>query len=406
MTTDRDWMISIDDHLIEPPNLWQSRLPRKYRDIGPRVERVDGLDNWVYEDKSMAMSGITAVVGKPRDDWSLGPVNFEDLHPACSDPIERVKAMDSAGILAQTNFPSYPRFCGQIFKEAKDKELALLGVQAWNDFILDEWCPAAPGRFIPIVMVPLWDATLAAKEVERTAAKGAKGIIFSENVASLGLPSIHDAGHYWDPLLSVANETGMPICMHIGSSSKLPATAPDAPTLLSFALGPMNAVATLTDWVFSGTFFRFPNVKIALSEGEIGWIPFLLFWLDRMALRALWAEKTDFFFNMEDGDFKERETINKVVDRDMLPSQLFKDHVYGCFIEDPVGVRMLDLIGEDNVMMETDFPHSDGTWPDSIKLAQEQIAHLDDETAVKLLRGNACRLFQFEPAHPPSFPRS
>jgi predicted TIM-barrel fold metal-dependent hydrolase len=401
MNTERDWMISIDDHLIEPPNLWQSRLPKKYLDVGPRVERIDGLDQWRYEDTQVAMSGITNVVGRPREDWSLAPVNFEDLHPACSNPIERAKAMDDAGILAQANFPSYPRFCGQIFLEAKDKELALLGVQAWNDFILDEWCGAAPGRTIPLAMVPLWDPTLAAREVERAAAKGAKGIIFSENVSSLGQPSIHDAGRYWDPFLSVANETGMPICMHIGSSSKLPATSPDAPTLLSFALGPMNAIATLTDWVYSGVFFRFPNIKIALSEGEIGWMPFILQWLDRQTERQEWAEKTDFFFNFEEGDFTERDTINKVVDRDVPPSQLFRDHIYGCFIEDAVGVRNLDLIGEDNVMMETDFPHSDGTWPDCIKIAQEQVAPLDDVTAVKLLRGNACRVFQFEPAPVP-----
>lgn len=400
MMGERDWMISIDDHVIEPPNLWTDRLPRKYVDIGPHVERVDGVDHWVYEDRKVAMTGITAVVGTPREDWSPGPVNIADLHPSCWDPVERVKAMDEAGILAQANFPSYPRFAGQIFKEAHDKDLALLGVQAWNDYIIDEWCASAPGRFIPLVIVPLWDARLASVEVERCLEKGAKGIIFSENVSTLGLPSIHDAGNYWDPLLTVANESGAPLCMHIGSSSKLPSTAPDAPTILGLALGPMNAMSAMADWLFSGQFLRFDNLKIALSEGEIGWIPFMLHWLDRYVLRQLWADTTDYEFDFDAGNFQERSMKRKVIDYENLPSQQFRDHVFGCFIEDPVGLRILDLIGSDNVMMETDFPHSDSTWPDSIKIAQEQLAAFDDETAVKILRGNACRLFNFDPVVP------
>src|SRR5262249_20244394 len=158
---------------------------------------------------------------------TLAPVNYEDLHPSCWKPRERVEAMDVAGILAQTIFPQYPRFCGQLFHEARDKDLALLCVQAWNDFMIDEWCAAAPGRFISMARVPLWDGPLAAKEAERAISKGARAIIFSENVAELGLPSIHDKDGFWNPLMALANETGLPICMHVGSSSKLPYLAPD-----------------------------------------------------------------------------------------------------------------------------------------------------------------------------------
>jgi predicted TIM-barrel fold metal-dependent hydrolase len=403
-TASTDWLISVDDHLFEPPHLWVERLPSKYREAGPRVVRIDGIDTWVYEETHVPMTGISAVVGQPREDWTLSAINYEDLHPACYDPNERVKAMDVAGILAQTNFPQYPRFCGQIFSEARDKDLALLCVQAWNDFVLDEWCGEAPGRFIPLAMVPLWDPVLAAREAERAIAKGARGIIFSENAADLGLPSIHDAHGHWDPLLGVADETGLPVCMHIGSSSKLLSTAPDAPTVLSFALGPLNAMKTLFDWTFSGHFFRHPDLKIVLSEGEIGWIPFALMWLDRTVERQVWAETKDFNFDMATGDFSERQTGSdrRTISQSQLPSELFRDHVFGCFIDDAVGVRNLDLIGEDNVLMETDFPHSDGSWPDSIALAKHQLGSLPPDVQHKILIGNACRVFQFTPAAPPT----
>jgi predicted TIM-barrel fold metal-dependent hydrolase len=394
-------MISVDDHVIEPSTLWASRLPSKYQDIGPRVQRIEGLDTWLYEDKRIGLSGVTATAGIPKEQWTPGAVNYEDIHPACYDPNERVKAMDMSGVLAEATFPTVPRFCGQIFKEAEDKALALLCVQAWNDFVIDEWSGSAPGRFLPLAMVPMWDAKLAAQEAERAVGKGARGIIFSENASQLGVPSIHDAYRYWDPLFTVANETGLPICMHIGSSSKLPVTAPDAPTLVSYLLGPLNAFSTLTDWLLSGNFFRFPNLKIALSEGEIGWMPFALMWLDRAAERQVWAETSDVQTGALPGDLQTRTLVNKVIDRDMPPGELFRSHVYGCFIEDSVGIQNLDLIGADNIMMETDFPHSDGTWPDSIEVARDQLEKLDDDTAVKLLRDNACRLFQFEPASLP-----
>jgi predicted TIM-barrel fold metal-dependent hydrolase len=396
-----DWMISVDDHVFEPPTLWIDRLPKKYHDVGPRVERIGNIDTWCYEDTRIPMTGISAIVGRDREDWSMEAINYEDIHPSVWQVGPRVEAMNQAGILVQTPFPQYPRFCGQLFKEAQDKDLALLCVQAWNDFMIDEWAGGAPGRFIPLAMVPLWDATLAAREAERAIAKGARGIIFSENAATLGLPSIHDRFGYWDPLFSVANETGLPICMHIGSSSKLPTTAPDAPVMLTLTLGVINAVATLLDWTFSGQFFRHPNLKIALSEGEIGWMPFIKMWMDRSADRQVWAQNTDFNFDLATGDFSRKPVHHTIVDPDKPPSELFREHVYGCFIDDYVGVRNIDLIGVDNIMMETDFPHSDGSWPDSIEIAKREVASLPVEDQYKLLRGNAERLFQFTPAEPP-----
>jgi predicted TIM-barrel fold metal-dependent hydrolase len=388
--------------VFEPPDLWVSRLPAKYLDTGPQVQRIDGVDTWVYEGTRRPMTHLSAVVGTPREDWSMAAVNYEDLHPSVWKPADRVTAMNEAGILVQTPFPQYPRFCGQRFKEAKDKELALLCVQAWNDFMIDEWAGSAPGRFIPLAMIPLWDARLAEAEARRAIAKGARGVMFSENAAALGLPSIHDAGGYWDPLFGLLNETGLPLCIHVGSSSKLPTTGSDAPLMLTLTLGVINAFTTLADWLFSGQFFRHPNLKIVLSEGEIGWIPFAKYWMDRSAERQVWSQKTDFNLDLVKADFSAKALPHRIVDPDVPPSKLFDDHVYGCFIDDSVGVRNIDLIGVDNVMMETDFPHSDGSWPRSITIARDQVSPLSPDDQLKLLRKNAERLFQFEPAAPPA----
>jgi predicted TIM-barrel fold metal-dependent hydrolase len=404
--SDNQWMVSVDDHLIEPPYLWLDRLPSKYQDRAPKVIRDDGGEAWIYEGRRSPTGGLMSIAGRPKDEWSPKPIRYDEMRSACYDAHERVKDMDEAGVLAQANFPTFPRFCGQIFNEAEDKEFALLCLQAWNDFILDEWCGAAPGRFIPLIIVPLWDPKLAALEVERTVAKGAKGIIFTENAHDLGLPSIHDARRHWDPLWTVVNETEMPISIHIGSSSKLPRTSPDAPPLISVALTPLNSIRTMCDWIFSGLFFRFPNLKLVLSEGEVGWMPFVLEWLDHSAETQQWAWTGDLEdalsgspnFSQSNFDLT-RDAV--YVDPDILPSELFRRHVFGCMIEDHVGIRNLDLIGEDNVMMETDYPHSDGSWPDSISVATKQIGHLPPATQSKLLYGNACSVYKFEPASPP-----
>jgi len=219
------WLISVDDHLIEKPTLWTERLPARYRDIGPRIEAVDGVERWMYEDVAIPTVGLMSVVGRSREDWTPTPVNYSDIHPGSYDSTARVADMDIAGILAQANFPSFPRFCGQIFLEATDKDLALLCVQAWNDHMAEEWRQAHPGRFLHLAMVPLWDPHLAAAEARRCIENGAHGILFSENVSVLGQPSIHDAGGYWDPLWEVVNETGKPLCCHVGSSSKLESTS-------------------------------------------------------------------------------------------------------------------------------------------------------------------------------------
>ncbi|MBV9951887.1 MAG: amidohydrolase, partial [Acidimicrobiia bacterium] len=152
--TDADgWMISVDDHLIEPRNVWSDRLPAKYRDVGPRWVADDGVEAWHYEDVRQCVGGaVTSGAIWPPEDRPpvFNPLSFGEIPPACHDPRARIEAMDADHVLASLVFPNLPGFAGSLFVRAKDKELALLCVQAYNDWVIDEWCAAAPGRFIPL----------------------------------------------------------------------------------------------------------------------------------------------------------------------------------------------------------------------------------------------------------------
>jgi len=198
------------------------------------------------------------------------------MRKGCWDQKARLEDMDVNHVEASLAFPSFPRFCGQTFAERKDKTLGDLCVKAYNDWMLDEWCAGTNGRLIPLIIVQLWDAQLAADEIRRNAARGCHAVTFSEIPPFLGFPSIHDKDGYWDPFLAACEETDTVINMHIGSSSKMPSTSPDAPAAVGSTLTYMNAAMSLTDWLMSGVFERFPRLTIAYSEGQIGWIPYVL----------------------------------------------------------------------------------------------------------------------------------
>ena len=392
------WFISVDDHLIEPARLWQERVPAKWRDTAPRIVREGDSEFWVYEDRQIVTTGLNAVAGKSREEFSLEPITYEDMRLGCYEPAARVADMDQGNVLASMLFPSFPRYCGQVFHEAKDKDVALACVQAWNDFILEELAGAFPGRFIPMMIIPLWDPTAAAAEIERTAGLGAKSIAFSENPTKLGLPSIHT--DFWDPVLQACDDTGFVISMHVGSSSNLIRTSPDMPTLAFMAYSAAaNQAGTLLDWLFSGNFVRFPKLKIALSEGSIGWIPYFLERAEQVIdKQRFWASRFDIDMNASHERGEQKGEARFDLDTDIR--RLFEDHVFGTFIEDHAGLRLLDVIGEDNVMLECDYPHSDSTWPDTIALANKWLGDLPDEVQHKITVGNACRVYDFTPADP------
>ena len=393
-------IISVDDHVIEPATVWSDRLPSKYRDIGPRIERrpvkemtfiggkftaIPGdkgdpgelVDWWFYEDLRRPLTRLDTAVGFSRDDVTLKGITYDEMRQGSYLLPERLADMDINGIEASLCFPTFPRFCGQTFTEAADKELGLLCVQAYNDWMVEEWCGLSGGRLLPLTLIPLWDPIEAAREVRRNAARGVHAVCFSEIPANLGLPSIHDADGYWLPFFDACNETQTTINMHIGSGSKMPSTSPDAPAAVGSTLTFANCCFSMVDWLMSGIFTKFPDLTIAYSEGQIGWIPYILERAD-----TVWEENRGW------GGI-----ADKVLEP---PSELFKRHVYGCFFDDPHGLQNLDAIGVDNVTYESDYPHSDSTWPNTAKIATEQMAHLSDEVVYKLVRGNAIKMLHID----------
>jgi predicted TIM-barrel fold metal-dependent hydrolase len=291
--------------------------------------------------------------------------------PGCYDVQARLADMDTDGVHVQMCFPSFPGFAGSTLFAADDKDLAVACVVAWNDFILDEWCAAAPDRFIPMVMVPFWDVDASVHEIERAAAKGAKAITFTEAPHRIGLPSFHT--DHWDPLFSAAEAAGMPLCMHFGTGGA-PVTAPDANFAVAIALFGMNSQSTTVDLLLSPVFHKHPRLKVALSEGGIGWMPYVL-------------ERVDYTW--------ERHRWYTGVNTDVRPSELFRDHIFGCFIADAVGIEVRHLIGIDNVMFEGDYPHSDSNFPASREKLSAVLGSVPDNEARKIAEDNARRVFDF-----------
>jgi predicted TIM-barrel fold metal-dependent hydrolase len=230
------------------------------------------------------------------------------------------------------------------------------------------------------MIIPLWDPALAAAEIERNVARGVRNVAFSEIPAKLGLPSIHS--RYWDPFFKAVNDNHMTIHMHIGSSSRMPLTSEDAPFAVQVTLSFNNAMASISDYIFSGLFERFPNLKLSFSEAQIGWIPYILERVDDIqSTHGVWTGV--------------RELCPE------QPSSYFRNHMYGCFFRDKFGVENLEAIGVDNVTFETDYPHNDTTWPYTKKFAMEMTADLDDLTTWKIIRGNAIEMLHLEPEAPP-----
>ncbi|MEW6477552.1 MAG: amidohydrolase family protein [Actinomycetota bacterium] len=368
-------IFSVDDHVVEPADVWSSRVPAKFRDAAPHVIEEGGREFWVYEDQRAMTMGLNAVAGKPREQWSLEPTRFADMIPGCYDPKERARDMLSQGVLASVCFPTLPRFGGMLFNSFKDKELADVCVKAWNDFILDEWCPGGPeGMFVPMIICQVWDPQLAADEIRRCAAKGAKALAFTENPVPDGLPGFYT--DHWDPLWQAVTEVDIPVCMHIASSGYVPMPDPSAGLGGAIVLANVGAMMSMVNLVLSPVCHNFPTIKIVYSEGGVGWIPAVLERADRQVERQQWAG----------------------LDRGLMPSEVFRRNMYACMIEEPLGLTYYNDIGLDRIVMETDYPHSDSTYPYTQKSCEEVFAGMPDDVIEAVTHTNAERLFNWKMA--------
>lgn len=390
MSLDIPRIISVDDHVIEPPDLWQRWLPQKYRADGPRVERQRGqvkflkrrhafkqsddgvwADVWVFDGMAMPLLGGLATAGTDKGQADNAPLLFDEMRPAVFQQAARLAAMDQNHTEASLNFPSFPRFCGQTFLEASDKDMALACVQAYNDWMIDEWCAGdGYGRLVPLTLIPLWDVHLAAQEVRRCAAKGNAGIVFSESPPALDLPSLYSG--YWDPLWQACVETDSVVNCHVGSSSTFPMTGPDSPMVTSIALLHEGSQRALVDWLCSGVFERFDTLRVVLSEGQIGWMPYAI-------------ERLDAAYRKHQGYSGLEGRITRP------PSEYVAGHLYGCLVDDFVGMELRHRLPMDQLMFEVDFPHGDSNWPNSLAVVEQLVsrAGLTADELHKIVRGNA-----------------
>ncbi|MFZ4519756.1 MAG: amidohydrolase family protein, partial [Microthrixaceae bacterium] len=268
-------LVSVDDHVVEPPDLFEGRLSAAAAERAPRIEVLDsGREVWMFEGSALPNVGLNAVVGRVPEEYGLDPLAFDQMRPGCYDIHERIRDMNVNGVLGSLNFPSMTGFTGQLFTTMDDKDIALELLRAYNDWHVEDWCGTYPGRMIPLSVPPVWDPQLMADEVRRMAGKGCHAVTFSENPEKLHLPSWHS--DHWDPFLAACEETGTVICLHIGSSSTTVITAMDAPIDTMITLQPMNIVQCAADLVWSPVFRKFRNLRVALSEGGIGWVPYFL----------------------------------------------------------------------------------------------------------------------------------
>jgi predicted TIM-barrel fold metal-dependent hydrolase len=369
-------LVSVDDHLIEPEDMFAKHMPTRLKDRAPSVQKgANGAHHWQIEGQRAPGLGLNAVVGRPRDEYGFEPVAYEHVRSGCYDVDARIDDMNANGVLGSICFGSFPGFAGARFQKMRDKELALATIRAYNDWHLHEWCARHPGRFIPLALLPLWDPQLAVAEVQRMSRLGCHAITFPENPAAIGLPSLHD--ECWEPLWGVCEQNKVVICCHIGSSGNAPYCSDDSPISAWITSMPISIAAAASDWLFARFWRRYPGLRMALSEGGIGWIPYFL-------------ERADFTYSHH-GSWTGADFGGE------RPSDVFRRHIISCFIDDEFGLRNRQDVGVDMMCWEADYPHSDATWPESPDLLWQSVRTLPRTDVDKITHLNAMREFSYDP---------
>ena len=315
-------LVSVDDHVCEPPDMWDGVLSPEWKSRAPKlVTRNDGTNAWVFEGQQIPNIGLNAVAGRPPEEYGMEPTSLSQLRKGCWDVDARIDDMNVNGVLGSLCFPSVPGFCGELFGRNDDKELARVMIQAYNDWHIDAWCGAHPGRFIPLAIPMMWDPKLLADEVRRVAKKGCHAISFADTPTGLGHPSLFD--DYWEPFWKACSDEGTVICMHIGSGTGMALNEMNAPIEIMITSTPITLFNVATELVYSDFLRRYPDLKFALSEGGVGWIPYFL-------------ERADYVYEHHSAwthqDFGDKK-----------PSEVFREHIFNCFIDDkagkPVGIH-------------------------------------------------------------------
>jgi uncharacterized protein len=384
-------IIDADTHVTETPDLWTSRAPARMRDRVPRIETgANGTQQWVLGKSKGLMLGadnrdVLETQGIATTD-GLGsfknpPKSFQEMHPGAYDPKARLKYMDEMGIWTMVMYPNVGGFGAQDFLRLDDPELMLTCVQIYNDW-QTEWASTDSRRLLPITSIPFWDVAAATIEVRRCAAMGHRGILFTGEPQSFGQPLLGDA--HWNPLWEVAVELGLPISFHIGSGAMPKSAMIDRIAAYgraaTYTMGAINLALQnayqVSDLIMSGVLARYPTIKFVSVESGIGWIPFVL-------------EAMDYQFHGNNVR-EERPEF------DLLPSEYFARNVYACCSFEKVALRrLINEIGADNVMFETDFPHPTSLYGDEVHARIEGgLSDCEETIRRKILWQNAQKLYK------------
>jgi predicted TIM-barrel fold metal-dependent hydrolase len=379
-------VIDVDTHVVEPPDLWTSRLASRWGDLIPHVAWDENVkeEAWFIGDQRLGPVGSAAQAGWPEYPPDH-PRRWSDTDPATWDAKLRLGRMNDYGIHAQVLYPNVALFNTAMFQQVGADELPVEFVRAYNDFQTD-FASVAPDRFIPMTSLPFWDLPATLREMRRCADAGHRGIVFSQDPSAFGLPGLTD--RHWDAMWSSAQEMGLPVNFHIasGDTSLLSnAGHPDngahanyASMGVSFFMGNARTIAQL---ICGGICHRFPDLNFVSVESGIGWIPF--------ALDSLDWQWTNCGVHLEHPEY------------DLLPSEYFKRQIYGCFwFERETALFAIDRLGPDNILYETDFPHptSMSPGPASGAIAPDVFRHevlggLPEDTVRKILHDNAARIY-------------
>ncbi len=373
--TVRYTVISVDDHLVEPPDMFEGRLPPRFADQAPKiVENSKGHQLWEFDGNLYSQVGVNAVAGRRPEFVSLEPTRFEDMRRGCWDIDARIADMDINGVWASLNFPSQiTGFSGRVFSGAGDPELGLAVTRAWNDWLYEAWWQPYPDRIIPCGITFLADPEQGAAEIRRNAERGFRSVTLPERPHRIGLPSIFSG--YWDPIVAACEETGTVISLHVGSSG-MPDMAPDSPMVsLGATLFGQMSLSACAEWIWSGLPARYPGIDIAMSEGGIGWVAMLLDRLDNIVERSGYGRDYD--------------------PSGLLPAEVLARNFWFCTIDDPSTVDTRHRIGIDHIMVEVDYPHGDSTWPDTQSVIERCWGHLPVEDLRKMTHQNAAKLYRW-----------
>ena len=367
-------LISVDDHLLEPKHTFEGRLPAKFQDQAPKVvETEEGHEVWMFEDQPYFQVGFMCVAGRPKEDHRVEPCRYSEVRAGCYDIGARIKDMDIGGIHASVNFPSgVTGFGGTLFSESKDQELGFACTQAWNDWLFEEWHLPHKDRIVPLGITFLSDPVKGAAEIRRNAARGFTAVTVPEQPHELGYPPVFDA--YWEPIVRACAETGTVLNLHVGASG-FPKMPPGAPMLELGAtlFGPM-AVSACAEWLWSPWPVKFPELKIAMSEGGIGWVAMLIDRVNNIMARSGYGDGWP--------------------DKKNSPSDVLRRNFWFCMIDDPSTISTRHTIGVENILFESDYPHGDGTWPDTQDVMKNVLGSLPDNEIRMIAHENAAKLYR------------